>query len=132
MKIKILVAFIAAVVIVFISCNWFRSKKKGVSNPLVGEWKLDSIKSGKDSSMVDFFIATALMDSNGVNLRFTKDSAFTQSKDAVDTVRYSFDETVNQLNIKDSVNQSFVYNKVNDSLITLTAKDSTVLFLQKK
>lgn len=132
MKIKIFVALIATATIIFFSCNWFRSKKKDVSNPLVGEWRLDSIKGGKDSSIVDFFISAALKDSNGINVTFTKDSAVTQSKDAIDTVGYSFDEKLNQLNIKDSSIQIFAYNKLNDSLISLTSKDSTVLFLQKK
>ena len=64
MKIKIFVAAIATATIIFFSCNWFRSKKKDVSNPLVGEWKLDSIKGGKDSSIADLFIAVALKDSH--------------------------------------------------------------------
>jgi hypothetical protein len=132
MKIKIFVALIATATIIFLSCNWFRSKKKEVSNPLVGEWKLDSIKAGKDTSVVHFLVAAAMQDSGGVNISFTKDSIFTNSKDAIDTVGYSFDEKANQLNIKDSTNQSFAYNKVNDSLIALTTKDSAVLFLQKK
>ena len=132
MKFKIFVALIATATIILFSCNWFRSKKKDASNPLVGEWKLDSIKGGKDSSIVDLFISAALKDSNGINVTFTKDSAFTRSKDAIDTVGYSFDEKANQLNIKDSTIPSFAYNKLNDSLISLTSKDSTILFLQKK
>jgi hypothetical protein len=130
MKIKILVAFIATVTIIFLSCNWFRSKKKEVSNPLVGEWRLDSIKSNKDTGSAYF--GAVLYDSTGVDISFTKDSVFTRSSNHVDTIGYSFEEKTNQLNIKDSTNQSFAYNKVNDSLISLTSKDSAVLFLQKK
>lgn len=132
MKIKIFVALIATATIIFLSCNWFRSKKKDVSNPLVGEWMLDSIKAGKDTSIANFLVTVAMKDSAGVDISFTKDSIFTHSKDAVDTVEYSFDEKANQLNIKDSANQSFAYNKLNDSLITLTTKDSAVLFLLKR
>jgi hypothetical protein len=132
MKIKIFVALIATATIIFLSCNWFRSKKKEVSNPLVGEWKLDSIKTGNDTSAVHFLIAAVMKDSSGVDISFTKDSIFTHSKDAVDTVGYSFDEKANQLSIKDSINQSFAFAKLNDSLITLTSKDSAVFFLQKK
>ena len=132
MKIKILVAFVATATIIFLSCNWFRSKKKEISNPLVGAWKLDSVKDGKDTGVLYYLIAPAAIDFNGINVTFTKDSVFTQSKNAVDTVGYSFDEKTNQLTIKDSTNPGFAYNKVNDSLITLTSKDSTVLFLQKK
>jgi hypothetical protein len=132
MKIKIFVALIATATIIFLSCNWFRSKKKGVSNPLVGEWKLDSIKAGKDTSIANSFIAVALTDSSGIDISFTKDSIFTHLKDAVDTVAYSFDEKENVMSIKDSSHQSFTFSKLNDSLIALTAKDSAVFFLQKK
>jgi hypothetical protein len=132
MKIKIFVALIATATIIFLSCNWFRSNKKDVSNPLVGEWKLDSIRTGNHTNVMHFLIIAAIEDSAGVDISFTKDSIFTHSKDAVDTIGYSFDEKTNQLNIKDSANQSFVYNKMNDSLISLTTKDSAVFFLLKK
>lgn len=132
MKIKILVAFIAAATIIFLSCNWFRSKKKKISNPLVGEWILDSTKAKQDTGLVHFLIAAVMKDAVGLNFSFTKDSIFTHSKDAVDTVGYSFDEKANQLSIKDSDNQSFVFAKLNDSLISLTSSDSVVLFLRKK
>jgi hypothetical protein len=132
MKIKIFVALVATATIVFISCNWFRSKKKEVFNPLVGEWKLDSIKTGKDTNLVHSLINAAIQDSGKVNLSFTKDSVFSHSIYSTDKVEYSFDKKANQLKIKDSVDQNFAYNKVNDSLITLTAKDSAILFLRKK
>jgi len=134
MKIKILVAFIATATIIFLSCNWFRSKKKEVSNPLVGEWKLDSIGAGKDTSVVHFLVAAAIAmrDSTRVNFSFTKDSIFAHSKDAVDIVGYSFDEKANQLSIKDPSNQIFRFAKLNDSLISLTTQDSAIFFLQKK
>lgn len=132
MKIKIFVALVATLAVIFLSCNWFRSKKKETSNPLVGEWKLDSIKAGKATGITNFFIVAAMADSSGIDISFTKDSIFTHSNDVTDTIEYSFDEKSNQLKIMDSVNQSFAYNKVNDSLITLMSKDSAVLFLQKK
>jgi hypothetical protein len=132
MKIKIFVAFVATVTIIFLSCNWFRFGKKETSNPLIGEWKLDSVKAGKDTTAIYFLIASAMKDSNGVSISFTKDSIFTHSNDAANTTAYSFDEKLNQLNIKDSTNQSFAFAKFNDSLIALTANDSAVLFLQKK
>jgi hypothetical protein len=132
MKIKIFVAFIATATIIFLSCNWLRSKKKEVYNSLVGEWKLDSIKAGSDTSFVHFLINAAIKDSGEVNVSFTKDSISIHSIYATDTVGYSFNEKVNQLNIKDSTNESFAFNKVNDSLIALTTKDSAVLYLLKK
>lgn len=129
MKIKIIVALIATATIVFISCNWFRSKKKEVSNPLVGEWKLDSVKFAKDSNFASFFFAGINPDS--LEVSFTKDTVFSRTKDHVDTMKYVFDTKTNQMMIEDS-SQAFNFVKLNDSLITLTAKDSTTLFLQKK
>ena len=76
MKIKIFVAFIATATIILLSCNWFRSKKKQVSNPLIGEWKLDSVKTGKDTTLVHFLIAATMKDSAGVDISFTKGSIF--------------------------------------------------------
>lgn len=130
MKIKILVAFVATAVFLFLSCNWFRSGKKNVSNPLIGEWKLDSVTFSKDSSP-GYFLIAATHDSVGTNVSFTKDTVFTRSKDHIDTVGYFFDAKTNQLTMEDS-SQTFTFVKVNDSLISLTTKDSTVLFLQKK
>jgi hypothetical protein len=129
MKIKTLFALIATAAIVFISCNWFRSKKKEVSNPLVGEWKLDSIQFAKDSNVTSFLFVGVKPDS--LEVSFTKDTVFTRTKDHVDTMKYAFDTKTNQMMIEDS-SQIFNFVKVNDSLITLMAKDSTTLFLQKK
>lgn len=132
MKIKILVAFIATATIIFLSCNWFRSKKKEISNPLVGEWKLDSTKVGKDTNFTQVFIGVAMKDPN-LSFSFTKDSIFTHSKDTIKTVGYSFDDKEKQLSIKDSSSQTLSIAKLNDSVITLSTNDSTVvLFLQKK
>lgn len=132
MKIKIVVALVATAAIVLISCNWFRSKKKSVSNPLVGEWTLDSIKAGRDTGVGYFLIAAAIKDSAGFDVSFSKDSIFAHSKNAFDTVGYSLDETASRLNIKDSAHQIFAYSKMNDSSITLRAKDSTIFFLHRK
>lgn len=130
MKIKILVALLVIATIISLSCNWFRSKKN-TSNPLIGEWRLDSVKQGKDSSTADFLIVAAMKDSAGVHVSFTKDSIFTRSKSGVDTEVYSFDQKANQLILADSVKQRFGYKKVNDSLVTLTSDDSAVLYLKK-
>lgn len=130
MKIKIFVALVATATIIFLSCNWFRSKKKEVSNPLVGEWKLDSIKFAKDSNFTSFLFA-GVNKPDSVEVSFTNDTVFTRAKDHVDTMKYAFDAKTNQMIAEDS-SQTFAFVKVNDSLITLTAKDSTILFLQKK
>jgi hypothetical protein len=130
MKIKIFAALAATAILISLSCNWFRSGKKPASNPLAGEWKLDSIQSGKDSSSLFYFVMI-MTDSAGVNVMFTKDSVFTRSKDHVDSVAYSFNEKTHQLLINDS-SQVLTYARLNDSMISLATNDSTILFLQKK
>jgi hypothetical protein len=132
MKIKILVAFIATATIIFTSCNWFQSKKKQSVNPLVGEWRLDSISIGKDTSIAYAIIAMAAQDSSDVNVTFTTDTIFSSSQTQVDTIQYSFDEKVNQLITKDSSLQTMSFSRLNDSLISLTTKDSAIVFLRKK
>lgn len=130
MKIKIFVALVATATIIFLSSNWFRSKKKEVGNPLVGEWRIDSVRFAEDSNF-NYFLFAGGNKSDSVAVSFTKDTAFTRSTDHVDTVGYEFDAKANQLIVEDS-SQIFSFAKINDSLISLTAKDSTILLLQKK
>jgi hypothetical protein len=130
MKIKIFVALVATGTIIFLSCNWFRSNKKEVGNPLVGEWRIDSVSFAKDSNFT-YFLFAGENKPDSVEVTFTKVTAFTRSKDNVDTVGYEFDAKTNQLIVEDS-SQIFSFAKINDSLISLTTKDSTILILQKK
>jgi hypothetical protein len=132
MKIKIFVAIVATVTIIFLSCNWFRSRKKELSNPLVGEWKLDSVGIKKDTSLGNILIIGAVQDSNGVHISFTEDSLFLHSKDGVDTTAYSFDLNTNQLTTSDSKTETMSFSKLNDSVVSLTTKDSTTMYLLKK
>ncbi len=133
MKIKILVAFIATATIIFLSCNWFQSKKKQAANPLLGEWKIDSIGFGKDTSKANLFSIAIVQDSSDVNVSITKDSIFTVSpNNVVDTVAYSFDAKTNQLTAKDSSGQVLTYARLNDSLISLATNDSAILYLKRK
>jgi hypothetical protein len=132
MKIKIFVAIVATVTIIFLSCNWFRSRKKELSNPLVGEWKLDSVGIKKDTSLGNILIIGAVQDSNGVHISFTEDSLFVNSKDGVDTTAYSFDLNTNQLTTSDSKTETMSFSKLNDSVVSLTTKDSTTMYLLKK
>lgn len=132
MKIRIIVALVATSTIIFLSCNWFRSRKTEVSNALVGDWKLDSVKTGKDTSFVYFLISSAVQDAGGINFSFTKDSIYTHSANDIDTIAYSFDEKLSQLSIRDSSNEQLTFFKLNDSLVTLSTKDSTVFFLRRK
>lgn len=131
MKIKIYAALIAAASIALFSCDWF-SKKTKKSNPLIGNWKLDSIDVGKDSSLVHAFVAIAIKeDSNAMELKFTQDS-FLISGNKPDTAKYWFNEKSNQLVVKESTDELYSYHRINDSTVSLTAKDSSVLFLKKR
>lgn len=131
MKTRFFLAFAATASLIVLSCNWF-GPKKTEANPLVGEWKLDSVKIGKDTSLAYFFMAMAMHDSGGIDVSFTKDTIFSRSKEDVDTTAYTFDEKNSQVVTKDSTDNIFSFARVNDSLVTLTGKDSAVLFLHKK
>jgi len=132
MKFKILVAFVATTTLIFLSCNWFRSKKKDLSNPLVGEWRLNSIKARDSIRFANFLVTCEMLDTNTIDVSITKDTIITHAHNETDTVGYSFDEKKNELIMKDSINPVLSFAKFSDSLITLTTKDSTILFLQKK
>lgn len=132
MKIKILVAFIATAMIIFLSCNWFQSQKKQAANPLVGEWKIDSISFEKDTTLPHVINAVAENHSSNAILSITKDFIFSLVQtDVVDSIAYSFDEKVNRILTADSA-QTLGFAKINDSLISLTTKDSAIIFLKKK
>lgn len=124
-----MVAFMATAILIFLSCDWLRTKKKESSNPLVGEWKLDSVRIGKDTTAT-FFLAI-VHDSGTVNISFTKDTVFTQSNHHTDTAGYSFDKKSNRMVMEDS-SETLIFSRLNDSLVSLTAADSTTLFLKKK
>jgi len=132
MKTKIIVAVLATATIIFLSCNWFRTRGKETTNPLIGEWKLDSVHTGRDTSLASFLPLAVVQNSNNINITFTKDSVFTHFKDSVDKIVYAFDAKTNQLTTKDSITQTLSFSKLNDSLISLTSKDSAVVYLLKK
>ena len=71
---------IAAISIATISCDWFGASAKTSTssvNSLIGEWKIDSVQLGKDTSLAYAFLAMALdKDSGNVKFQFTKDTIF--------------------------------------------------------
>ena len=131
MKFKIFFAFLAIAALIFLSCNWFRSKKDQTGNPLVGEWKLDSTRSwATDTS---FFLTRAIIhDTSSINLSFTKDTLLVRSPDHADTTGYSFNTKTGQLIIEGAPDEALSFTKLNDSLVSLSSKDSMIFFLQKK
>lgn len=135
MKIKSLAAFIiAAAVIVFISCNWLTAKENKTTNPLIGSWKMDSLKVGKDSSFINYLLLASIeKDTSSIDFRFSQDTLFTHSQNDVDTTFYRFDEKLKRLLAKeDSIETVYSFSRINDSIITLTSQDSSMIFLKKK
>jgi len=130
MKIKFFVA-LATLIIIFLSCNWFRNDKNQMSNPLIGEWRLDSVQKGNDTLKASFLTAAVPKGSGDIHFSFTNNFIFAHSNGVVDTTEYSFDRKSNLLKVNDSANQTLTFVKINDSLITLVSKDSSVFFLQK-
>ena len=133
MKQKFTVAIIAAASIVLFSCDWFDSKKQDHSNPLVGRWKLDSLRAqGKDSTMPFILSYQSLKDSAEIIFEFKKDTVVTISGDHHDTSLYSWNQKEKQFIPADSSERIYQFVQLNDSSVTLTSKDSTVYFLQKR
>lgn len=134
MKIRSIAALITAAAIVsFVSCHWFKSKKPGASNPLLGKWQLDSVRAGSDSGIAHLFSVKAMAEDNGgIRMNFLKDTVFVFSKGSVDTTLYQFDGKEDRLQIRDTSNSAYHYKKISDSLVSLTSKDSAVFFLKKE
>lgn len=125
-------AIAAAFLLILSSCTWFNSAEPP-AHPLTGKWKLDSVSVGRDSNIVyALLLASAMKDTSGIELTFTKDSLFTTDGRSTDTAYFNFDEKENKLLIKDSIPHPYVFHRVADSLVSLTTGDSTVLFLRRK
>lgn len=134
MNIKSIAAF-AVVIASFtiIACQWFASaKKEQPPSALIGRWHLDSLKPGKDSSLVYAFIGMAMNDSAGVDVEFRKDTILSFSGNTVDTTAYELDTDNKQIHFKDSLQETMLFTLVNDSLLSLTTKDSAVMLLKKR
>jgi hypothetical protein len=128
-------ALLAATLFLLSSCNWFRSDRTARSNPLIGQWRVDSL-SGDDSAKNGFpylVLAMAMLDSSDLVLEFTPDSLRTITKGKVtEASPYSINKEIHELLIKDSANQKYNYSTLSDSMIILKDKDSMSLFLKRK
>ena len=130
MKHKFIAAAIAATAIVSASCDWFQSESNEIKNPLIGQWKIDSLTVGKDTSGA--FVLALLVAKDQAVLEFKKDTIVTMNGNDSDTSFYKWYEKEMKVMPADTVEGAFQYARLNDSTVTLTSKDSTVLFLQKK
>jgi hypothetical protein len=136
MKTKIIVASIAAaLVITFVSCDLFRSKKKETVFNIEGQWIIDSVKNeGSDSSGNTGALALAAKDNLPLGIQFNSDSTFNYIN-AADSVkgRYYLSEDRNTLFIKeDSAYTQLNFLDRSDAAFTAATADSVVYYLKKK
>jgi hypothetical protein len=136
MKIKIIVACVAAaLVITFISCDWFKSKPTSQAFNLEGKWIVDSVEN-KDSSkdVGNLILALASKDSLPVGIQFNKDSTF-QYLNVQDSAKgkYYVSADASSLFLKeDSVTHQFNFIEKSDSAISFASVDSTKYYLKRK
>lgn len=101
-------------------------------NPLVGNWKIDSVGFGRDSNLVDHFILSSMMeDSMAMDFTFVNDSLFIQMENETDTVLYHINQNKHLVVIGDIPGEKYGYTIVNDSSITLQQTNGTIIFLKK-
>jgi hypothetical protein len=134
MKTKIIVACIAAaLVITFISCGLFGSKKEETVFNIEGQWTIDSIENrGSDSSSQIEILAAK--DSLPIGIQFNSDSTFNYTG-AADTTKgqYYLSEDRNSIFIKeDSAFTQLNFISRSDTAFTASTVDSVVYHLKKK
>jgi len=130
MKLKIIIILVVLAAAVYFIFKMI--KPHNSESQLVGNWKLDSVKTGADSNLIYFMLLSSMQkDSSEIDFLFTKDSLFTFAGDEKDTNAYRFNEKKNEVTIQGDEKELYLFNKLNDSTITLTAKDSTSLYLVK-
>jgi hypothetical protein len=124
----------SAALLVLSSCHFFTGEQASVENPLLGNWKIDSIAPGGDSTKLGILlIAMALDDSAAYDLKFEKDTVTFIGKDyAPEKTPYAYIDSVKQIILLDSSDERFVITRLSDSTTTLQAKDSSIFFLKKK
>lgn len=137
MKIRIIVACIAAaLVITFVSCGLFGSKKKETAFNIEGEWTVDSIESKSNDSTKNLAIFLFAMNNDSLPfvMNFASDSSF-QLISAKDTVNgnYYLSDDKNSLFIKeDSVYTQLNFVTKTDAAFTAFTADSIIYHLSKK
>jgi hypothetical protein len=108
MKVRTLIIVLAVAVAVYFTFKLIMPAN--VESQLVGNWKLDSVKTGADSNLIYFMLLSSMQK---------------------DTNTYRFNEKKKEITIDGDDKEIYQFNKLNDTTITLTAKDSTSLYLVK-
>lgn len=123
---------------------YLQNKKKHSQNSiqkelLIGQWKIDSIKTAKDSNKSFLVGIMGMIDSNLLKYKyeFTKDGSILRSMGDSTTKDSSYFEwnkksqLVWKENLQDSTGTDFQIAKLNTDSLQLQSDDSTVLFLTR-
>ena len=140
MKTKVTVAIIAAaLVITFISCNWFSSKDepKPEAFNIEGQWIIDSVENRSSDSSKNLgilLLALAAKENEQLGIQFNNDSTFhfINSTDSA-TGKYYLSEDQNSLYVnEDSSFHQLNFLSRSDSSFVAASTDSMVYHLRRK
>lgn len=134
MKRNYLAALLAAVLVFCSSCRLFTDKQAGSTNPLLGNWKIDSIAVEADSSSLSYLLLGMSVDEGlPYDFHFDKDTVTFYSK-GPDTTKtpYTYIDSTRQLIIQDPDLDTYVVQQLNDSTTGLQGKDSSIIFLKRR
>ena len=129
MKKTVFAALTAASFTALVSCN--QSAKPMASNPLIGQWKIDSIASPDNNMIGVILLASTLNDSATFDMNITADSISLHQKDTVTKTGYTFNSNTNQLLLQEDPTV-LQYQPISPAYIKLTATDSTTMYLRKR
>lgn len=138
MKSKIILSCIAAAIVVtFLSCELFGSKKKADVFDITGQWNIDSIaNNGSDSSNNIGLMALALAGSGDQQLaiQFNADSSFryVHSQDSTGGTYYLSKDQNSLFIEEDSLVTQLNFLSKSDTAFTAVTPDSVVYFLKRK
>lgn len=127
-------ALLVAALVLFSSCQLFSGKQAAPDNPLLGNWKIDSISIGADSSSLGYLLLGMSVDEGlPYDFHFEKDSVTFYSKgDAPTKTPYKYVDSTKQLIILDQDLDTYVVTQLNDSTTGLQGTDSSIIFLKKR
>jgi hypothetical protein len=134
MKRNYFAVLLVTALFVLSSCQFFTGRQASSSNLLMGNWKIDSIATGKDSSAFGYLLlAMSVNESAAYDFQFDKDTLTFYGKDAAPDKRaYHYIDSTHQLVIEDSDMDTYVVKRLNDSTTGLQGKDSSIIFLKKR
>lgn len=134
MKRNIPAALLAVTLILLSSCHLFTGKQASPANPLLGNWKIDSIGIEADSSVIGYLLLGMSVDEGlPYDFHFDKDTVTFYSKGSASTkTPYTYIDSTKQLFILDEDKDVYVVQQLDDSTTSLKGKDSSIIFLKKR